>query len=97
MYYILENKRPKPINDALEWSRFMANQENRIIKQTTLENGIFVSTVFLGIDHGFHGRKSLLFETMIFGGEHDQFQERYETWEEAEIGHQRAIDMVFNI
>lgn len=36
------------------------------------------------------------FETMIFGGEHDQYQERYSTWDEAEAGHKRAIELVFS-
>ena len=46
-----------------------------------------VSTVFLGLDHAFDGGTPLLFETMIFGGEHDEYQERYATWDEAEAGH----------
>jgi hypothetical protein len=28
------------------------------------------------------------FETMVFGGPHDREMERYETWEEAKLGHQ---------
>lgn len=48
---------------------------------------IYVSTVFLGLDHSFGSFgecKPVLFETMIFGGEHDQYQE----------GHKRALEMV---
>ncbi len=36
----------------------------------------------------------LWFETMIFGGEHDCYEDRYETWEEAEVGHRKAMDLV---
>jgi hypothetical protein len=54
--------------------------------------GANVSTVFLSINHGYMGT-DLWFETMIFGGEHDDFQERYETWEEAEAGHARAVQL----
>ena len=58
---------------------------------------VSVSTVFLGMDHSFGGGSPVLFETMIFGGEHDQYQERYCTWDEAEKGHQIACDLVNKI
>jgi len=57
-----------------------------------------VSTVFLGIDHNWGGGPPLIFETMIFnqGPEserpwHEEYQERYSTWEQAEAGHARAV------
>ena len=50
----------------------------------------YVSTVFLGINAGFFAEPPLLFETMIFGGEHDGYQERYATWRQAECGHEQA-------
>lgn len=58
-----------------------------------------ISTVFLSVDHGysrFFGWEGqpVLFETMIFGGEHDEYQERYCTYDEAEQGHRRAVEMV---
>jgi|SRR3954469_11582606 hypothetical protein len=53
-----------------------------------------VSTVFLGLDHGYGDGPPLIFETMIFGGQHDAYQERYSTWQEAEAGHKRAVVMV---
>jgi hypothetical protein len=34
---------------------------------------------------------------MIFGGEYDQYQERYCTWGEAERGHQIACELVNKI
>jgi hypothetical protein len=57
------------------------------------EKGITVSTVFLGIDHGFGGDRPVLFETMIFGGPYNDHQVRYCTWAEAEHGHQVACDL----
>ena len=53
-----------------------------------------VSTVFLGIDHNFGDGPPLLFETMIFGGKYDNWQDRYATREEALAGHEAAIRMV---
>jgi len=33
----------------------------------------------------------------VFGGEHDEYQERYHTYDEAEEGHKRICDMVDKI
>jgi hypothetical protein len=51
-----------------------------------------VSTVWLGIDHGF-GREGppIIFETMVFGGDHDQDCDRYCTEEQALAGHRRVV------
>lgn len=94
-YYILEGKIAKPVDDAIEWAkRFEAS--NRTVKKTQLPD-CDVSTVFLGINHRHGAGAPILFETMIFGGEHDGFCERYSTWEEAEAGHQKAIELVFEV
>lgn len=63
--------------------------------------GCRVSTVWLGIDHGFNmlrdkdtptdDYKPIIFETMIFGGPHDKYQERYQTLEQAKKGHERIV------
>ncbi len=53
-----------------------------------------VSTVFLGLDHAFGGGPPMLFETMIFGGDHDEYCERYATVEEARAGHRVACQLV---
>lgn len=51
-----------------------------------------VSTVFLGLDHSFtEGGPPVLFETLVFGGEHDEEMSRYTTWEDAEQGHMETI------
>ncbi|KKN76361.1 hypothetical protein LCGC14_0370470 [marine sediment metagenome] len=36
----------------------------------------------------------LVFETMIFGGEDDGYQDRYSTWDEAVKGHRFACEKV---
>jgi hypothetical protein len=60
---------------------------------------VVVSTVFLGLDHGYGGGPPLIFETQIVASESrvrdlDQWQERYSTWEAAERGHAEAVRMV---
>lgn len=92
--YILVDKNPVVCNDAMKWGMWFQNSKERIVKQTDID-GIKVSTVFLGLDHNWgDGGEPLLFETMIFGGQHDQFQERYSTWDEAEAGHHKACAMI---
>lgn len=55
-----------------------------------------VSTVFIGHDMGFcmrdGKRVAILFETMAFDANgNGDLIDRYETWEEAEIGHAKAV------
>lgn len=94
--YKLEGKTATPVDNFFEWAKWFETAD-RVVKKTILPDGVKISTVFLGMDHAFMGEKPMLFETMIFGGEHDGFQERYSTWDEAEAGHQRAIELVFSI
>lgn len=70
------------------------NVENRRVAYTQLVNAT-ISTVFLALDHSFgEDGPPILFETMVFGGELDQEQERYSTWAEAEQGHERWVQKV---
>lgn len=88
--YILEGKIPKLVDDVFEWGEWFETADRKVAR-TVLPNDVEVSTVFLGLDHNFSGGVPILFETMIFGGEHDGYQERYATWEEAEAGHKQAV------
>ena len=90
--YILKGKKPVPEHDLLKWTRWFETAERHVANDRLGEAQI--STVFLGIDHNFGGGRPILFETMIFGGEHDGYQERYHTWKEAEKGHKKALNLV---
>lgn len=94
-YYKLEDKIAKPVDDVVEWAQHFEHSD-RTVKKTGLPD-CDISTVFLGINHRHGTGLPILFETMIFGGEHDGYCERYSTWEEAEAGHQRAIELVFEV
>lgn len=89
LYYNLINKLPVPVEDIVDWD---VELKDRIIKQETIQD-IFISTVFLGIDHAVFG-KPILFETMIFGGELNEYQTRCCTYDEAEEMHQDAVEKV---
>lgn len=93
--YILDDKgEPIPCEDILTWGRWMQGK-NKIVKQEMVGDSK-VSTVFLGLDHNFSGRgKPTLWETMIFGGELDQYQTRCSgSREQAEAMHEKAVDKV---
>ena len=73
-------------------------------KNTTFSKPLFkskfgeveVSTIFMAMDHNFdvNSDEPILFETMVFGGEHNDYQERYHTYDRAEEGHKRICEMV---
>lgn len=90
--YILENREPVLCPDLMTWANWFEHDEPRRVGYTEFEGG-HVSTVFLGLDHRFGDGVPLLFETMIFGGPHDQYQDRYTTWAEAEAGHAKALSI----
>ena len=51
--------------------------------------------MFLGLNHNFlREGPPILFETMIFGGRHDEFLKRCATWDEAEAMHVEAVQLV---
>jgi hypothetical protein len=81
--------------DLFAWARwFERGDEVRRVAETVVGNAR-VSTVFLGLDHNFsRSGPPLLFETMVFGGDHDEYCDRYATRAEAEAGHAAAVEMV---
>lgn len=91
--YILIGKIPSKEPDILKWGEWM-ERSDRHIGNDMIRDNIQISTVFLGLDHNWSGGNPILFETMIFGGLHDGYQERYYSWEEAEIGHKEALKLV---
>lgn len=91
--YILHNRIAIPCDNILEWGFFFEEKENCVVKQEIFD-GVLVSTVFLGINHAWRGEDPILFETMVFGGKMDQYQDRCSTWGEAEEMHEKAVMMV---
>lgn len=92
--YILDGHTPVPASDLLTWSAWFEKAERHVAK--TNIGDVFVSTVFLGLDHNWDQGPSILFETMVFQGPLDGEQERYVTWEEAEAGHAAMVNKVIN-
>lgn len=89
-YYVLdETHRVVPATHT-EWAAMFEDIDSRRVGHDTVGD-VSVSTVFLGMDHGF-GRMPELFETMTFGGTCDQILvARYPTWESAARGHRVTV------
>lgn len=93
--FILKGTKVVKCNDLMEWAKWMEKFQDRIIQQTTLDNGKWVSTVFLGINYNFGKGKPLLFETMVFPSNKnlDELQcIRYNTYKQAIKGHWQAAE-----
>jgi hypothetical protein len=95
--YILNvNGDPEPCESLKEWAQWLETSDERRVVARDEQEGVRVSTVFLGLDHAFGGSVPILFETMIFGGPHNDFQERYTSRTEALDGHRRAVELAFS-
>jgi hypothetical protein len=69
------------------------NENDRMVDITYIGD-IRISTVFLFFNHSIFDKEVQLFETMIFGGKSDGYQNRYSTWNDAIKGHKIAVDIV---
>ena len=104
LFYILDEHKNVIPASYVEWIE--NRDKNKIIKQEEID-GYFISTVFLGIDHAIHLLNKieppLVFETMVFDKDKDAYghgyglyTDRYSTYQEAEIGHKKAVSWVKN-
>lgn len=74
----------------MEWARRLENRRYATVALTRLGD-VVVSTVWLGINHNWSEGPPIIFETMVFGGKHDQEQYRYTTESMAMSGHQAVV------
>jgi hypothetical protein len=94
-HYILDGDEVVAV-DCPAWSAwFERHYLERMIARTVVQEGIEVSTVFLGLDHN-RGETGppILFETMVFGGFLDQECVRYATLVEGRAGHWAMVERV---
>jgi hypothetical protein len=91
--------------DVLVWGLWMEhNWRDRRIADTTLPGGERVSTVFLGLDHGFHWHLEpnpppVLWELMVFAPEGhyaSDYQERFATEAEARKRHDEVVRLLLS-
>jgi len=82
---------PISVQDA---NRKLGDREYKRVDATTLPDGKWVSTVWLGLNHRWGPGPPLIFETMVFESEENLEEvdmERYATENEAILGHQRMV------
>ena len=102
-HYTLVDREPVKLETLKAWVEEVARRD-RIAAETGVDpwrvglaeiGEVEISTVFLGLDQN-HLRRGppVLFETMIFGGRLDHFQNRCATWAEAEAMHAEAVRLV---
>jgi len=90
--YILNDLgEPIPALDLLAWAQWFETS-NRKVAMTEISRGVKVSTVFLGLAHGFDGNSPILWETMVFGGPNNQEMDRCSgSRKQAEAMHEAMI------
>lgn len=77
-----------------EAEKFLRTPGYKIVEQTKLPNGKFVSTVWLGLNHRHGAGKPLIFETMVFPSYGDFLDldcQRYSTLSAAKRGHKKML------
>jgi hypothetical protein len=94
-WYVLDKKNNPIAKPSLEAAKWLDDNDHRRIVKRDEIGDILISTVFLGLDHSWTpGGNPVLWETMIFGGEHDHYQDRYTSHEDAIEGHKKALKLV---
>ena len=77
-----------------EWaSAFDERYGEKTVRQEHVGD-LWVSTVWLGLDHQHGNGPPLIFETMVFGGRHDSHCERYPTEAAALAGHAAIVQAI---
>lgn len=107
MYYVLdENNQAIASTDIKKVAAQIQSADKRRVAEDMIDR-YWVSTVFMGVDHSFGGGPPLIFETMIFDTSRKKplgnnrmslgkevYCDRYSTWDEALVGHQKAVEWV---
>lgn len=83
------------LETMIKWAEWMQEHKQvewtEVRESTPANEGIFVSTVFLGRNLPEAG---MLFETMVLGGKYHSYQVRYKTKAGAVEGHAAVVRMV---
>jgi hypothetical protein len=80
--------------DMMQWAMWRENNRDRIRVDADYVGPVWISTVFLGMNHAFRDGPPLIFETMSFCDDGDWAEsdcERYSTYEEAQAGHRAMV------
>jgi hypothetical protein len=88
MYILDANGKPVLEPDLIQWSQAFHDSDRRVAR-TDITAEVYVSTVFLGMDHqNTPGGPPLIFESMVFRNGEGTECERYTTRGQAIAGHE---------
>lgn len=84
------NRRGEPIS-MWEWANSWEHEDRHVEKTSLWFGFIWVSTVWLGLNHQYGEGEPLIYETMVFIGGSGDDEERYSTLAQATRGHQAMV------
>ncbi len=88
--FILDDQGTPILQESVsEWCRWFAKLEKRRIAATSLGNGAYISTIFLGLDLQGDGK---LFQSVHFQGGSVMDEQGYDSREDALIGHDDLVE-----
>jgi len=99
MYFKLDENKNVIKSSLEEWCDFIEGRLPTNYKHVADEkvNDKRISTIFIGLCYDFNNSGiPMVFETMVFDHGQGIYQTRCATWQEAEEGHQKAIEWVKN-
>jgi hypothetical protein len=86
------DRKGKRIENILAWAKLVSDAKYKRIDESTLSDGTWISTVWLGANHRFGGGgPPLIFETMVFKSGDSVDVDRYATEADAIKGHQEMV------
>ena len=93
--YILDDERRLVnVKNDHAWFMWFGDIERRRVGRDEI-GGVIVSTIFGGIDRSYgQAPQPMVFETHVFGGEHDGWEEWSASWAEAELVHAEGCAIV---
>ena len=94
MLYIVKDGQAVCEPDALTWAEWFTAADRLVAR--TMVGDMRVQTDFVGINV-YVSDPPRVWETMIFGGRWDGYQERYSSELEARAGHEKAVALVESV
>jgi hypothetical protein len=85
-----------PVGDMMDWVNWcseVGDEASRRVAYDEIADGVYVSTIFLGLDHRMsfkHQGPPIVFETLV-STDYLREETRYCTWDEALAGHQAIV------
>lgn len=93
-HWILDDNHNLVEVDLITWAKYIEHPDNRVVGYTQINSEVWVSTIFLGIDHRFPSfppGPPLVFETLVFGGPLNGEGGRWVSYDDAKTNHEMFV------